>query len=412
MALYPYKKGSYRIVIWINGKRTDRIVEATKAQAAQIEARIRIELSAPRPARSGSPTLEEFCRDEYLPHAERRVRRSTLSRKRSHLVHVLADLGHLRLDEFTPKVIEDYAVTRRDDGLQPVSVNNEVRTLLRVLNFAAHERELPIRVPRFKRLSEAGREKVTAYTDAEIQRLLTQLDRLSRPLVPLVLFILNTGARRGEALAMRSANVDLERRVFRIWSYRKTDPRTGEVTEQWTSKNGKSREVPIRDSLLPYMTEERLANEWLFPSPETGSRYAQWPQRMFDRARDAAGIEGGVHKLRHTFASRFLAANSDMFLLARLLGHSYTQVTERYSHLQPGHLDKARNVVSITMPVAADQPATSSPDHLEERTQMISREATRPCARPCARTTRGPGFGRVLVERDMGFEPTTFSLGS
>jgi integrase len=352
LALYSYKKkkGHYRIVVWIRGKRTDRIVEATRAQAQEIEAQLLLRLSAPAPEKNVLPTLESFCRDEYWPHAQRRVRKSTLARKKSHLVHVMAELGHVRLDEFTTKVIEDYAIARRDDGLQAVSVNNEVRTLLRVLNFAAHERDLPIRVPKFQRLSEAGREKVTAYVDDEVQQLLVQLEKLSKPLVPLVLFILNTGARRGEAMAMKSENVDLDRGVFRIWSYRKTDPRTGEVTEQWTSKNGKSREVPISKAMLPYLTKERLANEWLFPSPETGERYAHWPQRMFDRARDAAGINGGVHKLRHTFASRFLAANSDMFLLARILGHSYTQVTERYSHLQPGHLDKARNVVSIAMP--------------------------------------------------------------
>lgn len=350
MALYALSKGRYRIVIWIKGKRTDRIVRATRAEAEKLEAQLLLELSAPVREKNVLPTLEEFCRDEYWQHAQRRVRKSTLSRKKSHLAHVLAELGHLRLNEINAKVIEDYADTRRDDGLQSVSINNEVRTLLRVLNFAAHERDLPVRVPKFKRLSEAGQEKVTAYTDDEIDRLLVQLEKLSMPLVPVVLFILNTGARRGEALAMKSDNVDLGRRVFRIWSYRKTDPRTGEVTEQWTSKNGKSREVPISEAMIPYLTKERLANEWLFPSPETGSRYAHWPQRMFDRARDAAGIKGGVHKLRHTFASRFLAAKPDMFLLARILGHSYTQVTERYSHLQPGHLDNARDVVSIAMP--------------------------------------------------------------
>lgn len=361
LALYPYKKGSYRIVIWIQGKRTDRIVEATKAKAAEIEAQLRLQLSAPAPEKNVVPTLETFCRDEYWPHAQRRVRKSTLARKKSHLVHVVAELGHLRLDEIGHKAIESYANTREDDGLQPVSINNEVRTLLRVLNFAVHERDFPVRVPKIRQRSEAGREKVTAYTNDEIERLLVQLEKLSRPLVPIVLFILNTGARRGEALAMKSENVDLDRRIFRIWSYRKTDSRTGEVTEQWTSKNGKSREVPISGAMLPYLTKERLAYEWLFPSPETGGRYAHWPQRMFDRARDAAGIKGGVHKLRHTFASRFLAANSDMFLLARILGHSYTQVTERYSHLQPGHLDKARNVVSIAMPKSKTKKAGKKP---------------------------------------------------
>ena len=37
----------------------------------------------------------------------------------------------------------------------------------------------------------------------------------------------------------------------------------------------------------------------------------------------------------------------DLFLVARLLGHSTAWVTERYAHLLPEHLERARAAVSF-----------------------------------------------------------------
>lgn len=61
----------------------------------------------------------------------------------------------------------------------------------------------------------------------------------------------------------------------------------------------------------------------------------------------APGLKGGPYTLRHTFASNFLQRQPDMFLLAKLMGHDHTRVTEMYSHLLPDHLAAARNVVNF-----------------------------------------------------------------
>ena len=72
-----------------------------------------------------------------------------------------------------------------------------------------------------------------------------------------------------------------------------------------------------------------------------------WPRNQFNRVARQAGLSGGPHTLRHYPASHFLAHCPDIYLLARVLGHSDVTVTRLYAHLLPDHLAKARNVVGF-----------------------------------------------------------------
>ena len=90
----------------------------------------------------------------------------------------------------------------------------------------------------------------------------------------------------------------------------------------------------------------RAHERWLFPASH-GGRYKQFPEEQWREIRNAAKLTGGPHTLRHSFASMFLRSTRDMFLLAQVLGHSSTRVTALYSHLLPGHLDRARNAVDL-----------------------------------------------------------------
>lgn len=81
---------------------------------------------------------------------------------------------------------------------------------------------------------------------------------------------------------------------------------------------------------------------WLFPSP----RNPQLPmlpksaQRIYYRAKARAGItkDGGIHALRHAFATHQLEAGTDVHTIQRLLGHGNLSTTQRYFHLAQQHL--------------------------------------------------------------------------
>jgi len=62
-------------------------------------------------------------------------------------------------------------------------------------------------------------------------------------------------------------------------------------------------------------------------------------QKVFKRNKQRAGINkvGGIHSLRHAYASHQLEAGMPVHQLQRLLGHNNLQSTMRYVHWAPSH---------------------------------------------------------------------------
>jgi integrase len=357
----------YMVRVWKDGRRHNRKLPpgATKAEADLEDARLRIELDArPRGAAREVPAFSTFCL-QYGVHAEALLAEETWRGRRLQVDMLSRHLGDYLLTEITSDVVEKFVTTRRgdvrelrdDDGNVvrikpapgPAKIRDDLKVLRAILGYALDRGQIPA-IPDFKKavrsLRVEGRQRrVVAWTRKQIEALLAACETVSPGILGLVLFLVNTGCRKTEAIRVKSASVDLEAGV--VWVEPSTD---------WRPKSGKARPVPISPALRRWLTRDRLRAEYVFTGPRPpGKKGAEgpprpwqfWPQLQFDRARKKAGLKGGPHTLRHTYASEFLAAGGSMWELAQILGHSEQRTTALYSHFRPDQVAAAARRVSI-----------------------------------------------------------------
>jgi site-specific recombinase XerD len=144
----------------------------------------------------------------------------------------------------------------------------------------------------------------------------------------LLLTVYATGLRVSEVVALRVCDIDSDRRVLRV--------------EQ--GKGARDRTTLLSPRLLAvlrqYWQHER-PRLWLFPSRDgKGHLCSEAAKRAYAKAKLRAKIHkpGGIHTLRHTFATHLLEAGVDLHTVQRLLGHKNIRTTARYLHLtEPVH---------------------------------------------------------------------------
>ena len=134
-----------------------------------------------------------------------------------------------------------------------------------------------------------------------------------------------TGLRVSEACTLRVANIDSapDRMCIRVVA----------------GKGGRDRYTLLRPTLLTLLRDyarNYKPHDWLFyGGVRTTSVSITTAQRSYQGARHRAHItkSGGIHTLRHCFATHLLEGGVDLFTIQKLLGHGYISTTSRYLHL-------------------------------------------------------------------------------
>lgn len=113
-----------------------------------------------------------------------------------------------------------------------------------------------------------------------------------------------------------------------------------------------------RYTILPLRLLEELRSYWhlfrpaiwLFPGRDPSRPLARGAvQKIYYRAKELTGITrpGGIHILRHCFATHYLETGGDIFTLKRLLGHSSIASTTRYLHLLSADLPECSSPLDL-----------------------------------------------------------------
>jgi integrase/recombinase XerD len=156
----------------------------------------------------------------------------------------------------------------------------------------------------------------------------------------LLMTVYAAGLRVSEVIALKVSDIDADRMTMRI--------------EQ--GKGAKDRYVPLAARLLRELRaywQTAPPRVWLFANRQ-GTRPIDITvaQKIYTLAKLRAGIvkQGGIHALRHAFATHLLEAGVDLHTVQRLLGHRQISTTMRYFHLSQGRLVGTRSPLDLPQP--------------------------------------------------------------
>ncbi|MGI8837781.1 MAG: tyrosine-type recombinase/integrase [Pyrinomonadaceae bacterium] len=254
-----------------------------------------------------------------------------VARPRQLLKHFRDFFGRTKLREITYGNLISYrdkrfkTLTQYQRQRTTASWNREAAVLRRIFNVALQQGWIlknPFHCGDPLLIISAERRRERILTLTEEARLLEACDShpYRKPLKPLLVFLVDTGCRKSEALKLCWRSVCFNSRIVTI--------------EGMTTKTLKTRQVMMTERIYKefvalWEVSSKDLNRCVFGITDN-------VRKSFASACQIAGIKhGGVdgltlHSLRHTAATRLVKGQMPLQMVGRILGHSQPQTTYRY----------------------------------------------------------------------------------
>jgi integrase len=331
----------------VTGKRRVRYAafKGTKREADIELARLVSANAAGEGVDPSKATIAEFIERWDRDWASINVSAKTLERYRQILkLYVGPHIGTVRVQKLRAVHLNElYSKLLRAGGhdghpLAARTVGHVHRVLHRVLGHAAAWGVVAQNVAALVGPPPVPESEITILTEEQIGATLRHLE--GRTLRPIVSFLLGTGARRGEALALRWKDVELDKGLVHIErSLEQT--KAGLRFKAPKTKRGR-RNVSISPWLVAELRahrtrqqERRLSlgagrapdDSLVFARWDGSTRAPHWLTQKFALAMATLKIDCTLHGLRHTHVSQLIAAGLDVLTISRRIGHASPSIT-------------------------------------------------------------------------------------
>lgn len=180
------------------------------------------------------------------------------------------------------------------------------------------------------------------FSREEIKRILATTENPKHRVMFMTAYA--SGLRSAEITALKISDIDSQRMLLHV--------RGG--------KGDKDRFSLLSQSLLTelrqYWSLYRPVN-WLFEGHKQGHYHSKSLQEAFRKAKVRSRIkrEGGIHGLRHSFATHLLEGGVDLISIQRLLGHTNVKTTARYLHVTQRHMKNINSPMDLLGAKTPDQ---------------------------------------------------------
>lgn len=311
MSIWEDKQGRKHVGLMVGGERIHRILPegTSSSDAKRLEAELRgAFIKAPRQVNiPGDPPMSAML-GIYMEHAKGLRSASTSAHHAMRLGPWAEKYKASQAREFAAHVIKDMKGV-----YAPATINRSLATAKKGLALAWESNLIPENYGlRIKSLSLNNKREVFLSVD-QVRQITQHCTEQAQAAIWAALL---TGARRGEIFQIRAEHIK-ENEIIIPASHTKTL---------------RSRVIPIIPALRP----------WLVHFPLTMT--IDGVKSSWRRARVKADMEHvNFHDLRHSCASILIALGVDLYTVSKILGHSNTQTTQRYAHLQVEQQREALN---------------------------------------------------------------------
>lgn len=351
MGVYS-RNGIWYFRTWHGRREIRRAVGRSKRQAELALARVRADIAEGKyldPLKGNKITYGELLERYLKEHSAVHKKPKSYMTDTHWAKHLRPRFGSLLIKDVTADKVSVMIKGLLDSGRKPATVNR-VLTMVKHSFTKAKEwgliRHNP--VAEVKKLKEpSGRRRY--ITPEQYSDLLG-----SEPhyLDDIVVTAVNTGMRKGEILSLRKDQINWRQRVALL-----TD-----------TKNGAPRGVPLNSAMIDLLRgiirehmRRGVSSSYVFIDPWTGDRWKNIDAGFRAKVKRARIEDFRFHDLRHTAASWLVMGGVDILTVKEILGHKDLRMTERYSHLAPGHLLDAVEALAEASKLASGSVAASEP---------------------------------------------------
>lgn len=262
--------------------------------------------------------------------------------------------------EIKPIDVKRYLVNFEKQGYAAKTVSKELFVLRAILSFAVLAGDIDANPAAEVKISK-GLPKKTREALTEEQEKAVKTKWRDTEFGLFALFLLYTGMRRGEALAISYSDIDRKKGVIRVNKKLSYASSSRPVLEDWTKSANGIREVPLLAPLAEALPKNRIG--LVFPGDQGGyMAYYELHRNWRAFCRDIGFVDitpDGEeqfpitpHCFRHSFATICYEAGLDPRQAAKICGDTPETLEKVYTHLRKGKESSAAEKLAAFIALA------------------------------------------------------------